>query len=59
MKASDYWDPAAFELERARIFDRGWFLAGHESEWSAPRAAYSHSASLGSRPPAHSEKILA
>lgn len=35
MKASDYWDPAAFELERAKIFDRGWFLAGHESEWSA------------------------
>lgn len=35
MNAADYWDPAVFERERERLFGRCWFLAGHESEWSA------------------------
>lgn len=34
-RAPDYWDPGTFELERQKIFERGWFLAGHESEWAA------------------------
>ncbi len=33
-RAPDYWDPGTFELERKKIFERGWFLAGHESEWA-------------------------
>lgn len=34
--STDYWDPDAFALEREKIFGRGWFLAGHLSEWAAP-----------------------
>ncbi len=33
-----FCDPAIFELEKERIFDRTWLYAGHESEFAKPGA---------------------